>query len=378
MTIRFVFRFLVTAIILMVVAGCTASTKPDLQPFCCVCFSPDGKLLAAGRGTYLHPMNGPRGTGKGEVFVWSTETWAEPRVLRNDLTSDVRGVAFRDGGREILAASDAYLPDLPGSTPSRDGNRISSWSTEDGKVKDTIVFRDTSEDKFFTGVGFVQQTAHAQKANLLAVAFLGGRPFVVDMNTGKPKYILEGHESSTCLVFSPDEKLLVSCLRRNKNQPLRPIKLFAADSGKAVAELDIGIHASQAAFSPDSTRVVVGSMEGDVVFVTSDFKKASERIRVAEKPIASIAYSPKGDFVAVGTRGWGTTRSRIYLLDTTTEKIIKTLTEEVPSLQALTVSPDGKLLVGAYGTHESANKEKPEGGVKVWETASGKLLRELK
>jgi WD40 repeat protein len=279
--------------------GCGRDTPAETEPLTCHClaFSLDGKLLAVGRGAYANPSGGK---GSGDVVVWPTDTWANPRVFRNDLTSDVEGIAFAGEGREIIAAGNAYLRNVPGTAPRWDGKRIYSWVVASGNPKESIVLRDNRSDDFMKYAGFVSQMAYSPKLDLVGLALSGDRPLAIDLKTRKPKYLLEGHtHNGICLAFSPDGKTLASCQYQVATQPRRPLILVAADTGKFLREADVGFHACRLAFSPEGDRLAIGGMGGEVCFVTSDFKKSSEKVSISDHPVTAIAYSPTGDVVAV-------------------------------------------------------------------------------
>lgn len=352
------------------------NVPPEAQPFQCVAFSPAGKLLAAGRGTY----HSGRGTYveawakvREYVAVWPTDTWANPRVYQNNLSSSVEGVAFTADGRELIAASDAYEPPAKGGKHWHwDGKRIYSWLVDTGKPKDTIALKD------FPGAGFVERMAYAPKADLVGLAISGGEPLVINRKAGKPKYVPEGHNerNSTCLAFSPDEKTLASCVRLfdYDKPPRRPLRLYAADTGKLLAQSDAGgAEPRRAAFSPKGDRLAVACQGGEVLSVAADLSKieATGRITVAGW-VSGVAYSPNGDTVAVATK------YAVYLLDAKDMKVIRRLGDKLATVGGIAFSPDGKLLAAAYGTTYSILKEKPAGGVLVWEVATGKLIKELK
>ena len=63
----------------------------------CVAFSPDGKWLAAGRGSYTD-LNEP-----GEVKIWDTQTWRETVTLEGH-TKCVWSVAFSHDALRLASA----------------------------------------------------------------------------------------------------------------------------------------------------------------------------------------------------------------------------------------------------------------------------------
>jgi WD40 repeat protein len=172
------------------------------------------------------------------------------------------------------------------------------------------------------------------------------------------------------------------------------VRLFAADTGKLLAQSDAGGTIPYSlTFSPDGTRLAVGCNAGELLFLTANLDKIEHTLRVATpvpvkkdstyeanhwvQPttarVVSVAYSPKGDILAAATK------DAVRLIDVKGKKITRVVGEKLAHVRAVTFSPDGKLLAAAYGTQEQDyEREQPAGGVLVWEVATGKLIKELK
>jgi WD40 repeat protein len=229
----------------------------------------------------------------------------------------------------------------------------------------------------------------------------GAQPLIVNFKTREPtKYVLEGHQdrSSTCLALSPDEKTLASCVFQfdNEKNP-SPVRLFAADTGKLLATSDAGgKQAYCVTFSPDGKQVAVGCNGCELLFLSANVDGIKGTVQVAapsaadkEPPddryranhwipemsclVVAIAYAPKADLIAAATK------DAVRLIDVKQRKVVQVLGEKLAHVRAIAFSPDGKLLAAAYGTQEEdLRRDKPAGGVLVWEVATGKLLKDLK
>ena len=117
---------LFVGMIALLSVGCSDSRESEPGPCFSLAFSPDGKMLAVGRGSYRDAgMN--HGEGSGDVLVWSTETWTQSKVLQNSLTGRVMGVAFTGDNREVIGAANAFIK-VQGSAsvllPTRRGDRL--------------------------------------------------------------------------------------------------------------------------------------------------------------------------------------------------------------------------------------------------------------
>ena len=119
-------------------------------------------------------------------------------------------------------------------------------------------------------------------------------------------------------------------------------------------------------FSPDgkSLAAAYGSAPRTGELVVWDVEKRELRFAYTETvPILSVAYSPKGDLLAIGTF-----RNNAKLLDPATGEVRRELVGHEGTVRCVAFSPDGKwLATGSYDTT-----------VRLWDVASGEARRVLK
>lgn len=381
----------IAAVFVSTLTGCDDTLKD--QPYLCLAFSSDGKSLASGRGAYkqrdVHC----------ELRVWSVGGWDGPMKLDDGVTGAIVGVAYADDDKEIIATGNAYRV---GAGNPYDGNRIYAWSSLTRQPKQAIDLRTLGRyaKNPYSPRGQIRRMAVAPKAGLAALSMQGDVPVIVDFRTKIAKYVPEGHDdqNSTSFAFSPDEKNLASCLFYEPNDKgvRKPLRVFAADTGKLIADTDAGdARPFCVGYSPDGRRLVVGCNDGEVLVFSSDLRKIEAKLRLATpdpselKPIetgnlplttaavVAVACSPKDELVAAATK------DSVRLIDGKEFKVSRVLGEKLQYVRAIAFSPDGKLLAAAYGTQEvperrMPEKSKPAGGVLVWEVQSGKLIKDLK
>jgi WD40 repeat protein len=208
-------------------------------------------------------------------------------------------------------------------------------------------------------------------------------------------------DSTTHATFSPDGKWLIAGANS-----LEPLGVFDVATGREVYRFPC--HARTSVVSPDSTTLVVSSWQNDKggresVFRFFDLKTGKEVRQFPqgnEDSFYSLAFSPDGKQLACGFSD----TSRV--LDATTGRVLYRLTGR-PITMAY--APDGKTLLSSWGdalrTWDAATGKElfsqagtfestavtaisPDGRllasagwidskVTVWETASGRLLRQL-
>jgi WD40 repeat protein len=205
----------------------------------------------------------------------------------------------------------------------------------------------------------------------------GGRETirVLDVATGRELQSLKGHEREvTALAWSPRGNLLASTggdpnIGGNPDDAAGEIKVWDAATGKQVLDLE-GFNASTfaVAFSPKGDRLAVGGrVQGNKV-------KGQRRegvVKVWDVPagrnlltieghffqVLSVAFSPDGKRIATAAEDY-----RVKLWDALTGKEILVFDLLGWKAQSLAFSPDGKSIAGTL----------EDGTVKVWEAATGK------
>jgi WD40 repeat protein len=183
-----------------------------------VAFSPDGKLLAVGDGSY-----GTSGRPNGRVLVWETATGRRTRTFEGH-QNYVRSVAFSPDGKRLASGSDAVrVWDLSSGKqvrrfPQRDFIDALAF-TRDGRAlvaggEEAVVWDLTSGEELHRlggEHGWVAGVALSPDGRRLATTGSDGLVRLWDFATGKELAELAGHAGRAYAVaFSPDGQTLAS------------------------------------------------------------------------------------------------------------------------------------------------------------------------
>jgi WD40 repeat protein len=160
-----------------------------------------------------------------------------------------------------------------------------------------------------------------------------------DLNTGQEIMTYSGHNSmADCVAFSPDGERIISGGADGE------IKIW--DVKDKTTGLELKGHRQYVdsfAFSPNGNLIVTCSHDSAIKLW--DVASAAEISTMGEfmswYPL--VAYHPNGKLIALGNMGDG----RIVIWDTTTKKVLRTISGHEADITGIAFSSDGRRLVTA-------------------------------
>lgn len=277
-------------------------------------FSPDGACLA--------------GVTSGGVCLWDSHagrldaTLAIPGAL---------GVAIAANGQAVLVAGRAGL------------QQTAIERTDEGR----LMFGGSLQpvegwDGAALSWGFV---VHGPSDRF--VSGDGARIVVADLAPGGSVRTLDVPGAFTSLALSPDGRWLVTSFWKGNGT-----RVWNVETGQLDRRLED--EGGMAAFSPDGSRLAVGTAREFVLYDTSDWTRARRIERDAASALSGlVAFSPNGEFLALTLA-----LRQVRLISASDWEELATLEGPVPDrINALSFSPDSRRLAAATDN----------GAVQVWD-----------
>jgi hypothetical protein len=200
--------------------------------------------------------------------------------------------------------------------------------------------------------------AFAPKGLTLAAAHDNGKIYVWDMTTGRTECVLHAQAIKPILALQLDAggKQLVAAGEAG-------VRAWSLPDGKALAGFAWKqAPARLAVFSSDGRWVAGASVAGSIELWNAPEGKLTRQLKVdGAGYVTSLALRPDGAEMAIGSS------LGIVQLRESNGDGRRALTESGSLVRALAYSRDGRSLAGVRGRER----------VKVWETATGKLAKEL-
>jgi WD40 repeat protein/serine/threonine protein kinase/tetratricopeptide (TPR) repeat protein len=331
-------------------------------------FFPDGRtLLIAGWGSALFydVTNGQliQDVELGSAFNWvSAAISPDTKTLAFGL--EERTVKLWDRAKGQLR-SYGHLTEVWCVAFSPDGKVVAA-GTEDGTVQLWNVFPEP-ELTLPSEVAF-NCAALSRDREMLALGANDGKVKLWDLLTGQER-TLAGHSAPVrSVAFSTDGKALASASGvLSENGGKGEVKVWEAATGREVATLD-GHQGSicSIAFSPDGQTLASGSFDGTAKLWDVGTREA--KFTLTGRRVTAVAFSPHGKTLATGGQGG------VTLWDTASGQ--KQAAWVHPGgdggsyVFALAFSPNGRLLAtgGSAGT----------GTIKLWDAETGESRASLK
>jgi WD40 repeat protein len=323
----------------------------------CLALSPDEKILLVG-------------TGEGAVLLWDVATGRELRRFFTKLPS-ISSIAFTPDGKSALVSyfggfrqwdvssgrETPFAEQMPKKhhrlTIDPDGKRLYiayAGGLEERDLKTLRLLRrfDDPPDKD------VEVLAASGNGKYVATGGWDKLVRVWDRSTGQALHSLKGHaEAVKSLSFSPDGKTLASTSYDST------IRLWDSATGKEVRSWKAHERGGQALFySPDGKTMASCGWDHFIHFW--DAETGKEVRRIPASPSALIFSADGKTLVSDGFEGV------VRWWDVASGEQRKPVACTMGPIGSIALLPDGKAVVSGC-----------EDGVRVWEAATGKILRRL-
>jgi WD40 repeat protein len=304
--------------------------KGQTAPIRAVSFTPDGKQVV----TESVDFEGPNST----ISVWDARSTAEVLVLQGH-AGHVHDAAFSPDGRRLATA---------GGLDST--ARI--WDATTGATLHTLA------DKLKNFEGIVSVSWNPEGSRLVTGG-ADGTAQVWDAKTGAKLFSLGTGDMAEigCSAWSPDGSR-IAIGRQNKEGG----ELYDAKTGAKLRDLPNKGWGWSVAFSPDSTRLAIGTDVGTYVFNTANGAKLLV-LNGHAREVAAVSFSPDGSRIVTGS---GDRTAKVW--DAKSGALLLTLKGHTGPVTSAKFSPDGSRILTGNEDHTA----------KIWDATTGADLLTLK
>jgi hypothetical protein len=269
-------------------------------------------------------------------------------------TDVVTSVAFSPDGR-LLASGSA-------------DKTIKLWEVASGSLVRTLSGH----------TNYVKSVAFSPDGRLLASGSADKTIKLWEVASGSLVRTLSGHtDYVTSVAFSPDGWLLASGSHDHT------IKLWEVASGSLVRTLSGHTsYVTSVAFSPDGRLLASGSFDDTIKLWEVASGSLVRTLTGHTDDVKSVAFSPDGRLLASGScvkvENYSCVQGEIRLWEVASGSLVRILSGHTWFVTSVAFSPDGRLLAsGSCGQLNSSSGGCIQGEIKLWEVASGSLVRTL-
>ena len=350
-----------------------------------VAFSPNGKILVSGSGFHFPgtlklwdvetgqnidtfqveggSTDSVSFSPNGKMLAWAGRLWDIEKRQQLDVLHDNKlfDVAFSPDGKILAGTGISIVKRLAAGI-------IKLYDVETGRLINTLTA--TQHTILDEWTKRVESIAFSPNGQLLASGSADdGTIRLWDIETGQNIATFtakQGNGNSTCVVFSPDgTKLAVGSVEG--------IKLLEVPTGKHIytrQHIDIGelgfpLDVFSVAFSPDGTKLASASWDGVKLWEVETGQNITT-LQGHTRVVSSVVFSPDGLTFASDSVGG------VQVWEAATGRHITTFAGPPNFVTSIAYSPDGTIL--ATG---SANARNAEHTVKLWDIETGQNLTTL-
>ena len=321
-------------------------------------FSPDGKTLFASNAD-------------GYIYTWS---FSGNRLasLDENHSNEVTSFSFSPDGRTLVTGSvdrtvkiwDAVSGKRQRTILGHGGWVTSVHLSSDGRyllsgdAEGQISMWDIAQPELPVWPeqkpNFIVATGFTPQKTLVAIGFDGDLK-LLNLSNGQTLAILGKADAVSSGVFSKGAALVAVAQGSQ-------IRIYSVSNGKLISTLAAsGVHVYSLDFSPDTTKLLSGDREGNILISEVSSGRTLARLD-SQNTYYRAVFSPDGKYVASADQD-----GKIRIWDVASSTIIKTLSGHPQAAKLISFSPNGQLLATSGD----------DNALRLWDLNSGTELRAI-